>query len=149
MSFGESIKTCFSKYVVFKGRASRSELWWFVLFYAIIMLIAGIVDSLVGWDVYDLSSTTINGQPVTVVSSYHIGWVQGVAALVFILPLLAVQVRRLHDRDTTGWMWWLNLLNCLCGLGAIILIFGWYIQPTKPGPNRFGPEPGTEGYVTA
>ena len=31
MSFGESVKTCFQKYVTFKGRARRSEYWWFCL----------------------------------------------------------------------------------------------------------------------
>lgn len=31
MTFGESIKTCFSKYATFEGRASRSEYWWFFL----------------------------------------------------------------------------------------------------------------------
>ena len=31
MSFGESVKTCFQKYVTFKGRARRSEYWWFWL----------------------------------------------------------------------------------------------------------------------
>ena len=31
MSFIDSIKTCFSKYATFEGRASRSEYWWFWL----------------------------------------------------------------------------------------------------------------------
>ena len=31
MTFGQSIKTCFSKYVTFSGRATRSEYWWFML----------------------------------------------------------------------------------------------------------------------
>ena len=31
MTFFESIKTCFSKYASFEGRASRSEYWWFYL----------------------------------------------------------------------------------------------------------------------
>ena len=32
MTFGQSIKTCFSKFVTYEGRASRSEYWWFQLF---------------------------------------------------------------------------------------------------------------------
>jgi uncharacterized membrane protein YhaH (DUF805 family) len=32
MTFGESIKTCFTKYADFTGRASRSEYWWWFLF---------------------------------------------------------------------------------------------------------------------
>ena len=31
MSFSESIRTCFNKYIDFDGRASRSEYWWFFL----------------------------------------------------------------------------------------------------------------------
>jgi uncharacterized membrane protein YhaH (DUF805 family) len=32
MTFGQSIKTCFNKFVTAEGRASRSEFWWFLLF---------------------------------------------------------------------------------------------------------------------
>ena len=32
-SFGEAITVCFSKYATFTGRASRSEFWWFNLFW--------------------------------------------------------------------------------------------------------------------
>ena len=31
MNLTESVKTCFSKYATFKGRASRSEYWGFIL----------------------------------------------------------------------------------------------------------------------
>ncbi|MBR6339050.1 MAG: DUF805 domain-containing protein [Alloprevotella sp.] len=31
MSFGDAVKTCFKKYASFKGRARRSEFWWFYL----------------------------------------------------------------------------------------------------------------------
>jgi uncharacterized membrane protein YhaH (DUF805 family) len=36
MSFGEAIKSCFSKYATFSGRASRAEYWWFFLFTLIV-----------------------------------------------------------------------------------------------------------------
>jgi uncharacterized membrane protein YhaH (DUF805 family) len=32
MTFGKAIKTCFKKYCVFKGRARRSEYWYWILF---------------------------------------------------------------------------------------------------------------------
>ena len=36
MTFGEAIATCMTKkYVTFEGRASRSEYWYFVLFYVL------------------------------------------------------------------------------------------------------------------
>lgn len=39
MSFGESVKTCFQKYVTFKGRARRSEYWWFCLLNLIVSIV--------------------------------------------------------------------------------------------------------------
>ena len=44
MTFGESIKTCFSKYATFEGRASRSEFWWFFL----LTCVGGYIP-VVGW----------------------------------------------------------------------------------------------------
>lgn len=44
MSFGESVKTCFQKYVTFKGRARRSEYWWFCLLNCIVSIITLVLD---------------------------------------------------------------------------------------------------------
>lgn len=44
MTFGESIKTCFSKYATFEGRATRSEYWWFWL----LCFVCGYIP-FVGW----------------------------------------------------------------------------------------------------
>ena len=38
MGFNESVKSVFSKYATFSGRASRSEYWYFVLFNVIITI---------------------------------------------------------------------------------------------------------------
>ena len=40
MGFGEAIRTCFSKYATFAGRAPRSEYWWFTLFTSIVATLA-------------------------------------------------------------------------------------------------------------
>lgn len=44
MSFGESVKTCFQKYVTFKGRARRSEYWWFCLLNFIVSIVTLVLD---------------------------------------------------------------------------------------------------------
>ena len=38
MNLIESVKTCFKKYGVIEGRASRSEYWFFILFYALVSI---------------------------------------------------------------------------------------------------------------
>ena len=45
MSFMESVRACFSKYVTFQGRAQRSEFWWFILFVLVGQLVLSFVDS--------------------------------------------------------------------------------------------------------
>ena len=82
MTFGESIKTCFSKYADFSGRASRSEYWWWFLFVVLVSAATGIISD-----------------KLTAVFS-----------LVVLLPGIAVSVRRLHDIDKSGWFLLLNFI---------------------------------------
>jgi uncharacterized membrane protein YhaH (DUF805 family) len=82
MTFVESIKTCLSKYADFKGRASRSEFWWFML-----LLVAGyIVTGFISDVLYLLF------------------------ALAMLLPTLAAGARRLHDTDRSGWLQLIGLI---------------------------------------
>ena len=52
------------------------------------------------------------------------------------IPNLAVQVRRLHDQNKSGWFMLLSLVP----LGGIVLLIFMFIDGTA-GPNRFGPDP--------
>ena len=52
MDFKTAVRTCFAKYVDFCGRARRSEFWYFVLFTAIVGIIASVIDEVLGTD-YD------------------------------------------------------------------------------------------------
>jgi uncharacterized membrane protein YhaH (DUF805 family) len=82
MTFGQSISTCFAKYATFKGRASRSEFWWFILFSVLVQAACGILSD-------KLSA---------------------LASLALLLPTLAVGARRAHDIDRSGWWQLLNFL---------------------------------------
>lgn len=116
MGFGEAIGVCFTKYVVFAGRASRSEYWLWVLFTVLASLACGIVDFAIG-------------APVNVFG--------GLFSLATFLPSLAVSIRRLHDIDRSGW--W--LLLCFVPLLGWIALLIFDCLPGTPGPNRFGPSP--------
>lgn len=115
MNFGQAVKSVYSNYVNFTGRAMRSEFWYFMLFYFIAYLVLAFIDLEV-----------LGGQILT-----------SLFALATLLPGIGVAVRRLHDIDKSGW---LILLNFIPLIGAIILIV-WYCQAGTPGPNRFGPAP--------
>ena len=58
-------------------------------------------------------------------------------SLIWLLPGLAVSVRRLHDIGKSGW----NLLWILLPIvGAIMLIY-WYCQDSQLGENKWGANP--------
>jgi uncharacterized membrane protein YhaH (DUF805 family) len=119
MGFGEAIQSGFRNYVGFSGRASRSEYWYWVLFAFLVGIAASIADASLGGG---MSTVGILG---------------GIVGLALLLPNIAIAIRRLHDRDKSGW--WL-LLVLIPLIGAIILIV-WFVVRGTSGPNRFGPDP--------
>lgn len=129
MSFGDAIKTCFSNYVTFSGRAARSEFWWWVLFVWLVQIGLSIVDSV-------LFGTVTTGEG-SVSASTDTPILSGIFSLAVFVPTIAVSVRRLHDTDRTGW-WYLLVFVPL--IGIIVLIVWWATKGTD-GPNRFGPDP--------
>jgi uncharacterized membrane protein YhaH (DUF805 family) len=60
-----------------------------------------------------------------------------VIALLLFIPFIALQCRRLHDQNQSGW--WV-LLNLFPVLGTILLIL-LSVQSGTVGPNRFGDDP--------
>ena len=61
----------------------------------------------------------------------------GLYGLVAFIPSLAVQVRRFHDQDKSGWF---ILLGLIPYLGGLVLLIFMCLEGTR-GPNRFGADP--------
>jgi uncharacterized membrane protein YhaH (DUF805 family) len=116
MNFTEAIKSGFSNYVNFTGRAARSEFWYWALFTFIVGIVVDIVD-------YGFGS-----------GSGLIGELWGLATL---LPNLAVGARRLHDTDRSGFWLFLGFLPLI---GLIVLIVWWCLKGTD-GSNQYGADP--------
>ena len=128
---------CFTKhYADFSGRARRSEYWGTVLFNVIAQVVLSIV--LVAVLVIWFSSTEMNADVSVVrLSLIMIKAVRSLYNLIWLLPGLAVAVRRLHDIGKSGW----NLLWILLPIvGAIMLIY-WYCQDSQPEENKWGANP--------
>ena len=127
MTFTDAIKSAYRNYVTFSGRASRSEYWWFALFNVAIATVIGLVEG--------GGSGHMGGGGM--MYSYNAGIIGTLWSLGNLLPGLALAVRRLHDKDRSGW--WL-LIWIIPLIGWIVLLY-WYVTKGTEGSNRFGPDP--------
>jgi len=115
MSPHTAIGNCLRNYFTIRGRAPRSEYWWFT---AVTVLASFLTSFLAG-----LSDTAS-----LLALSVQLG---------SIIPIITVAVRRLHDIDRSGW-WYLILFIPLVGF---VLLLVWFCARGTNGGNRFGPDP--------
>ena len=113
MDIATSIKTCFQKYAVFSGRASRSEFWWFYLFTWRLAI---------GGSVLDFTTT-----------GYGYGMFYYIASIAVFFPAIAAGSRRLHDLNKSGW--WQLIMITIVGLIPLVI---WWATEGEKKKNRFG-----------
>jgi uncharacterized membrane protein YhaH (DUF805 family) len=121
------------RYADFNGRSRRKEYWMFVLGLLIVYLALGMLVSV------GAASTPMGmeqGMAWSPVAMLGMGLIFLVAFAV-IIPAIAVQVRRFHDQDKSGWF---VLLNLVPYVGGIIVLVFMCLEGTK-GDNRYGPDP--------
>jgi uncharacterized membrane protein YhaH (DUF805 family) len=121
MSFGDAIKSFFTNYAKFNGRARRSEFWFSYLFVYIVSIVLNIV---IPAQIVDVSGT-----PVAVPNLLVILW-----SLAVFIPQLAMTWRRLHDTNTSGGYFFMALIP----LVGIILLIVKLATAGTPAQNRFG-----------
>tara|TARA_Y100000996_G_scaffold338977_1_gene275829 strand:+ start:175 stop:708 length:534 start_codon:yes stop_codon:yes gene_type:complete len=114
MNIFDSVKICFQKYATFNGVARRSEFWFFYLFTIILSIVGISLDG--NWYWYAQHGYALDFAPGA--------FMEVIAALVTLIPFLAVACRRLHDIGRSGW--W--LLIALTGIGIILLIVWWCLE---------------------
>ena len=101
VDFITAIKIYFANYANFKGRSTRAEYWWAMLF----VFLLGIVASL------------FRSQTLT-----------GIITLALLIPNLAVLTRRFHDIGKSGW-WIVGFTVAtwiICGVSFGSMIFAMF-----------------------
>jgi len=97
----QAVTRCWRKTLVFSGRASRSEFWWWYLVSFILTAVLQLVGLLVaGGAVTDPREFSLLNPQILLPQ------VWGVLTL---LPMVALSVRRLHDGGRSGWWFLLGL----------------------------------------
>lgn len=121
------------RYADFAGRSRRKEYWMFALGIFLVAIIPVTLLYIVALAAaFGSANGTGGGVMITLLSGVVL-----LLALALIIPSLAVQVRRFHDQDKSGWFVLINLVPYVGGL--VVLVF-MCLEGTR-GPNRFGPDP--------
>ena len=113
-----------NNYATFSGRARRSEYWFFALFNMIFVIVAMILDNILG-TTFDLGFGI----------SY--GYIYLIYTLAILIPGLAVVVRRLHDVGKSGWMYFIVLIPIVGIIWLLVLL----CTDSQVGSNKWGENP--------
>jgi uncharacterized membrane protein YhaH (DUF805 family) len=100
------------RYAQFAGRARRKEYWSYAALTSLCLLATLIIDG-------------------------GFGLLTGLLILAILIPSLAVQVRRFHDQDKSGWF---ILLSFIPYIGGLIILVFMCLEGTS-GDNKYGPDP--------
>jgi uncharacterized membrane protein YhaH (DUF805 family) len=144
----------------FRGRINRAKYWLAILIYTIVWVVFGIVGAILagGSAVVPLNASTNSGAIVLVGLLFFIPLVLGVWSG------LAIAIKRLHDRNKSGWwllLFWLApsalnaigqtfasdkaaVIGLIALIGVAIAIWGFVeiacLKGTT-GPNDYGSDP--------
>ena len=127
---------CLKNYANFNGRASRAELWYFLLFWSIFYFVVILIDRQIGYNFISLNDLPLN-EYLPIGKFYS-----DVGILVFfyrpltIVPSFAVIVRRLHDMNMSG-KWAYSFLIPPVG---ILLLF-YLVKSGDKNENQYGTVP--------
>jgi uncharacterized membrane protein YhaH (DUF805 family) len=109
-------------YARFSGRASRAEFWWFVLFMVIIYCVVILAAMTM---TFGASAIEIRPTFWTPGESLILDIIIGLFWVILFIPVLALEIRRLHDINRSGWwmggFWTLYIAYMVVGYGLAFL----------------------------
>ena len=116
------------RYVLFSGRASRTEFWLSSLVLSIFLFATGVIDITgITFDSDDYLGS-FESQVKSTFSNF---------GMIITIPVLSVTCRRLHDTNRSGWF---LLLYFIPLIGLIWLLVLCCLEGTE-GENRYGFDP--------
>ncbi|MEG3143575.1 DUF805 domain-containing protein [Sphingomonas sp. RT2P30] len=157
------------RYADFRGRSQAIEFWMWMLFLLLVTIVMVVLDDLLGLGARPRSPELSGAAVLTFV--FQLFWSAGLLTWMFwlmiLVPHLAVQVRRLHDSNRSGWWiflpvapWGLSFASLAIGglsgsftmllfawffalliLGGAVTLIVFYCLDGTRGVNRYGIDP--------
>lgn len=121
MVFLDAVVAGYANFLNFKGRATRTEYWFFTLF----SLLCGY-----GMMIIDRGVLGFGAEGGLGFTPLYI-----LVTLVNLLPGLAVTFRRIHDIGRSAW----SLLFVFIPLVGVILLIYWFCRKSDEAENAYGP----------
>jgi len=127
ITFVDAVKSAFVNFRKFKGTASRREYWFYILATALIGIVLSTIESII-WPPIETDDLIEAINQPTPLSS--------IAALVLLIPTLAVTSRRIQDSGWSGKWLFLYLLPIVPLLMGIIGVVGYLQSTSAPSKSR-------------
>lgn len=125
-----SYKSALKRYADFNRRLSRKGYWYFILANFLISIALSTAEFIFANGLLELTSpSSASITDFTLFSSFY--------SLIILLPSLAAGVRRLHDKNRSGW----NYLLVFIPLVGIIVLLVFLLQKGDQQENKYGPVP--------
>ncbi len=126
---------CLKNYTHFKGRASRTEFWYFMLYWSIFYVFVIAIDRVLGGNLINFKTLPLSEYIPLAKLFDEVGVLTFLYRPLTVLPSLAVISRRLHDINKSGW--W--CLTCVTPLIIILIIF--LCKKSDDSENKYGMKP--------
>ena len=123
MDMTDAIVSVLKNCLNFRGRACRSEYWYWLLATVILYVMLIFIDP--APSPYDLTEEVP-----------EFGTLTDYLTLILLLPNLSVMARRLHDRGHSGW-WQLSYLTII----GVFIVGIVAMLPSKEDENKWGRDP--------
>ncbi len=107
-----------NNYANFKGRASRSEYWYYNLATILLSMIINLVTKAIGVEAF-------------------FGEIGAIVYLLLLAPSISVAVRRLHDTGHSGWCYLVGMIPLIGNLWLLYLL----VKNSEKKDNFYGAYP--------
>ena len=128
VTFVDAVRLGFTRLFDFRGRSSRSEFWYWVLFLFIIRLVTSTADAFIYPEDLDFNPNTIGLDnmvaEMTTVVEHTLRSITFAVEMLFLVPTLAVTVRRFRDGGWKPWLAWFSYVGVyLSALVSLLVAF--------------------------